>query len=113
MAHDHTLSPEEAKKARIRGIWKVAGILGFVTAIEFVFALNWPDGVNRTPLNILFIALTLVKAFYIVAEFMHLRHEVKVLILSIVLPCVFVLWLILALLMEGTAIFGAYNSIWG
>jgi cytochrome c oxidase subunit IV len=48
--------------------------------------------------------MTLVKAFYIVGEFMHLKGEVKTLIWSIVLPLVFVIWLIIALLLEGDAI---------
>jgi len=105
--HDPSLSPEEIKKANIRGIVKVAIILGVVTGIEFAFALNWPDGVSRTPLNILFILLTLVKAFYIVAEFMHLKGEVKTLILAIVFPVLFVIWLLVALLWEGGSIFNA------
>jgi cytochrome c oxidase subunit IV len=52
----------------------------------------------------IFVLMTLVKAFYIVGEFMHLKGEVKTLIWSIVLPLVFVIWLIIALLLEGDSI---------
>jgi cytochrome c oxidase subunit IV len=54
----------------------------------------------------IFIGLTFVKAFYIVSEFMHLKHETKVLIWSIILPMIFVVWLVIALLYEGGAILG-------
>lgn len=87
-----------ANKEHIKKIWKTAGILALVTAVEFALAFTMPRGAL---LISLFIILTLVKAFYIVAEFMHLRHEVKTLIYTIIVPTVFVLWLIVALLMEG------------
>ena len=93
------VQPED--KAKIRKIWKVALILGIVTVIEFIFAFT----MTRGPLLIgIFVGLTLVKAFYIVSEFMHLKYEVKVLIWSILIPLIFVAWLILALLIEGDAI---------
>ncbi len=101
MAHNPALSPEEAKKANVKKIWTVALILAVVTAVEFAFALNWPDGASRTMLNVLFVLLTIVKAFYIVAEFMHLRGEVKILIFAIIFPLAFVVWLLVALLIEG------------
>ena len=53
----------------------------------------------------IFIALTVVKAFYIVSEFMHLKYEVKVLIWSILIPMIFVVWLIIALIYEGGAVY--------
>lgn len=89
-------------KDKIRKLWKIAGILGIITTIEFAIAFLWPDGVLKVSM---FVGLTIVKAFYIVSEFMHLGHEVKVLIWSILLPLIFVVWLILALLIQGDAIF--------
>ena len=89
-------------KAKIRKIWMTALFLGVVTAIEFLFAFTMNAGVLRTSI---FVGLTLVKAFYIVSEFMHLKYEVKVLIWSIMIPTIFIVWLLLALLIEGEAIF--------
>jgi hypothetical protein len=37
---------------------------------------------------------------------MHLRHEAKVLIWSILIPMVFVIWMLVAFVYEGMAIFG-------
>jgi cytochrome c oxidase subunit IV len=38
---------------------------------------------------------------------MHLRHEAKVLIWSILIPMVFVIWMLVAFVYEGMAIFTA------
>lgn len=92
---------QPADKAKIRQIWRVAGILAIITSIEFTLAYVMPSGGLRTSI---FIALTLVKAFYIVAEFMHLGHEKKTLIYTIIIPLILVLWLIGALITEGAAI---------
>lgn len=89
-------------KAKIKKIWMTALFLGVVTAIEFVFAFTMQASVLRTSI---FVGLTLVKAFYIVSEFMHLKYEVKVLIWSILIPTIFIVWLLLALLIEGESIF--------
>ena len=107
MAHAEHLSPEEAKKQNVRRILRVTIILGLITLLEFALALSWPESMNniRWVLNMIFLTLTVFKAFYIIADFMHLRHEAILLILSIMLPVVFVVWLIVALLVEGSAIF--------
>jgi len=91
-------------KKKVKKLWKIALILGIITAIEFVMAFTLPRG---SLLYAGFIGLTLVKAFYIVSEFMHLKYEVKALIWSILLPIIFVIWLIVALLAEGGSIFKA------
>ncbi len=88
-------------KEKIRKLWKVAGILGVVTAVEFVIAFTLPHGPSKT---FLFVALTIVKAGYIVLEFMHLRYEVKILFWSILIPMIFVVWMLVAFVYEGMAI---------
>jgi cytochrome c oxidase subunit IV len=102
MAHSDNLTPEEAHKATVRRIWTVTGILAALTLVEFLLAFTMTPGMAR---NMIFVIMTFIKAFYIVGEFMHLRHEVKALIWSIVLPCAFVVWLVVALLTEGSFIF--------
>jgi len=89
-------------KEKIQRIWKTALLLGIVTFLEFVIAFTMGNSVLRTSI---FVGLTLVKAFYIVSEFMHLKYEVKVLIWSILIPTMFVVWLLITLLIEGEAIF--------
>ena len=100
-SHTQEVKPQPADKSKIRNILKIALILFLVTAIEFVFAFT----INRGPLLItIFVTLTLVKAFYIVAEFMHLKHEVKSLVWSIIIPVIFIIWLIVAMVVEGGSI---------
>jgi cytochrome c oxidase subunit IV len=48
--------------------------------------------------------MTIVKAAYIVGEFMHLRYEVKVLFWSILIPIVFIVWMLVAFVYEGMKI---------
>ncbi|MEO5977570.1 MAG: cytochrome C oxidase subunit IV family protein [Chryseolinea sp.] len=88
-------------KAKIRQLWTVAGILGLVTAVEFVIAFTMHHGPLKTSI---FVGLTIVKAGYIVGEFMHLRYEVKVLFWSILIPMIFVAWMLVAFIYEGSAI---------
>ncbi|MEQ9164826.1 MAG: cytochrome C oxidase subunit IV family protein [Fulvivirga sp.] len=95
-----------ADKAKIKKIWMTAGILGLITALEFLIAFTVPHEMEMTRVSI-FIAMTIVKAAYIVGEFMHLKYEVKVLFWSILIPMIFVIWMLTAFMYEGGAIFDA------
>lgn len=100
--HPHvTVIPPD--KEKIKKLWKVAGILGLVTAFEFLIAFTMDHGSVKT---FIFVALTIVKAAYIVMEFMHLKYEVKVLFWSIMIPLIFIVWLLVALIYEGISIAG-------
>ncbi|AEL26035.1 cytochrome C oxidase subunit IV family protein [Cyclobacterium marinum] len=88
--------------AKIKKIWFTALILLVITAVEFVLAFTMERGLL---LYFLFIALTIVKAKYIMMEFMHLGDEVKPLFYSIIVPLIFLVWLIIALMKEGAEIF--------
>jgi cytochrome c oxidase subunit IV len=97
-------SDPESVKHRA-SIVKTFVILLVITAFEFIVAFGKePWGLNHLFVVIFFITLTLVKAFYIVADFMHLRSEVKTLILAIVLPLMFIIWFIVSMLYEGHAV---------
>lgn len=76
-------------------------ILLLVTMVEFIIAFTLPHGPAKT---FLFVILTIVKAGYIVGEFMHLRYEVKVLFWSVLIPMVFIIWMLVAFVYEGTKI---------
>jgi cytochrome c oxidase subunit IV len=97
----NVLPPDTAK---IKKLWRVAGILALVTIAEFVVAFSIPH--EYKDLRIwTFILMTIVKAAYIVGEFMHLRYEVKVLFWSILIPMIFVVWMLVAFVYEGISIF--------
>ena len=99
-AHITVLPPN---KEKIKKLWTVAGILGIVTAMEFAVAFGVPHEYQTLRVWI-FIGMTIIKAGYIVGEFMHLKYEAKVLIWSILVPMVFVIWMLVAFVYEGMAI---------
>lgn len=83
-------------------IWTVFFYLLGITALEFIIALAIPESVmSQGVKNFIYIALTLLKAFYIVAYFMHLKFEKYGLITSIVLSLIFIVYFIVLLLTEG------------
>ena len=101
--HHQQITVIPPDKEKIRKLWTVAGILGLITAIEFAVAFLVPHKYETLRVW-LFIGMTIVKAAYIVGEFMHLRHEAKVLIWSILIPVIFIVWLLVALVYEGAYI---------
>lgn len=107
MAHSHSEEPTitvlPPDKARIKKLWQVAGILGIITAIEFAVAFTVPHDLKDLRVWT-FIIMTIIKAAYIVGEFMHLRHETKLLMWSILVPIVFIVWMLVAFVYEGMAI---------
>jgi cytochrome c oxidase subunit IV len=104
----HTHHDEAHGVAVRKKIWFVFILLALITAVEFVIAFVMPRGTGR---NVLFIGMTLVKAGYIVAYFMHLKDEVRSLMVTILLPMLFILWLILALLIEGSFYGGGWFNL--
>ena len=97
-----TLTVEKRDDEKIKKIWKTAGILLAITVVEFIMAFTMDRGII---LYFLFIALTIWKAKYIMMEFMHLGDEVKPLFYSIIVPLIFLVWLVIALVKEGSDIF--------
>ena len=98
-------------KAKIKAIWKVFWILLAITSVEFVIAFTVSPEFKWTRITI-FVLLTIVKAFYIMGEFMHLGHEKKALVYSIIFPLVFLCWLILSMIMESSFIHDDMSLFW-
>src|SRR5690242_11040080 len=95
----------KGKDPTLRSLLRVFWILLAVTLVEvgFAFLHYFTHFPPRAMLNAIFIGLTVVKAFYIVAEFMHLKHEVRNLILTILVPLIFIIGAIIAFLADGSA----------
>lgn len=93
-------------------IWKVFWILLIVTTVEVVLGLikpSWLEPIvfGTSLLNIVFILLTLFKAYYIVSSFMHLGHERKNFKLMIYLPALILIpYILFIFLTEGVALAG-------
>ncbi len=88
-----------------KAIWRTLGILTVITFVELAVGMfiapHYPG--LKIMFNILYLICTLAKAFYIVAEFMHLGHEVKNLIMTIIFPLTLFIWFIIAFLWEGSS----------
>lgn len=97
-----TLIVTPRNEDKVKKIWKTAGILLALTVVEFIMAFTMGRGIL---LYSAFIALTIWKAKYIMMDFMHLGEEVKPLFYSIIVPLIFLVWLVIALVKEGSEIF--------
>ncbi len=82
-------------------IWKVFWILLGITLFEVGISFT---GIPHTILIWTFVLLTLVKAYYIVGYFMHMKFEAVSFQWAILLPFILIVYLIFIALYEGTAI---------
>lgn len=119
MAHEHKLEIFRGLvkfKSNTQKIWGVLIFLSIVTAVEVVLGIYKPEILNTKfigmkLLNWIFIILTLVKAYYITWDFMHMRDETKGLRRAVVWTATFlIIYLIFILLQEGGYIEGIYSS---
>jgi len=96
-------------------IWGVLILLSIVTAVEVALGIAKPKVLltyflNMKILNWIFISLTIVKAYYITWDFMHMRDETKTLRRVVVWTFVFlVLYLVFILVQEAGYIFDQGN----
>jgi len=106
---DHAAMPK-------RTIWKVFFYLLAITCLEFFIALvlvyNGP--LEKGPLvNFTYVVLTLLKAYYIVAYFMHLKFEKMGFIVSTLIGFVLIVYFIILLLTEGSYLHIHLNHVFG
>lgn len=123
-------------KSNTQKIWGVLIFLTIVTAVEVVLGIYKPDilmhiwmqpfegGIFATigniifspivymkPLNFIFIVLTIVKAYYITWDFMHVRDELPSLRKMIVWTSVFLIcYIMFIFLQEGGYVFNVFNA---
>ena len=103
-------------KSNQQKIWGVLIFLSIVTTIEVALGIIKPE-ILMTPflkmkiLNWIFIILTIVKAYYIAWDFMHVRDEKSSLQGSVVFPLVFLIpYLAFILLLEADYIFDVMSE---
>lgn len=117
MAQEHNLAIFRGKlkfKDNRSKIWGVFIFLSIITAIEVGLGMLRPEALihtkwfsfipilEMTPLTFIFIILTVIKAYYITWDFMHMRDEVKFLRRLIVWSAVFyIIYFVALILLEG------------
>jgi cytochrome c oxidase subunit 4 len=99
--HEPQITVLPPNKEKIKHLWKIALYLLLLTIVEFIIAFTLHRGPLKTSI---FVGMTIVKAAYIVGEFMHLKYEVKVLFWSILIPLIFIVWMLVAFVYEGVMI---------
>lgn len=109
---EHHLLDDVTYKSQVRAVWVATGIMAVVTIVEVAMALMWPEGWSRMILNLLFILMSVMKAFFIVGEFMHLKYETRAMAMSILMPLLFLVWAIIAFGWEGESWLNL-RTIWG
>ncbi len=107
MAHHEPLDPA-VYKSQVSAVWKATIWLTVITVVEVVAAIIYMEMYEagegpRLLLNGFFVVMSLLKAFFIVGEFMHMRYEKRALVLTVLVPTVFLIWFIIAFLWEGSA----------
>ncbi|MDF2384161.1 cytochrome C oxidase subunit IV family protein [Nostoc ellipsosporum NOK] len=104
--HHHTDDATFKKKVR-----KTTILLSVITIIELLIGLviyNIHKGENPSEFLVLAFKgmvciLTIAKAYYIVAVFMHLGDEIRNFIMTIVVPLSLFIWFIAAFLIDGNS----------
>lgn len=119
MAEAHKLAIFQGRlkfKSNTSKIWGVLILLSIITAIEVVLGIYKPealmgDFIGMKILNWIFILLTIVKAYYITWDFMHMRDETPALRRMVVWTAVFLIcYLVFILLQEGGYIESVYTD---
>jgi cytochrome c oxidase subunit IV len=120
MAHEHKLAIFRGTvkfKSNTQKIWGVLIFLSLVTTVEVALGITKPHilvantFIGMKLLNWIFIILTLVKAYYIAWDFMHLRDEKSSLRRAIVwTPIFLVSYLIFILLFEADYIYNVFKN---
>jgi cytochrome c oxidase subunit IV len=104
---EHHHAHDEQHTFDRKAVWRTFRILLYITVFELILAIGYYSMTFSNPqlikhlLNGVFIVLTLAKAFFIIAEFMHLRHEIRNMILTISIPALLFIWFITAFLWDG------------
>ena len=103
-------------KSNTQKIWGVLILLAIVTTVEVVLGIYKPEILMgkffyMKILNWIFIILTIVKAYYITWDFMHMRDETKALRRVVVWTAVFLIcYLVFILLQEGGYVDSIYKT---
>ena len=103
-------------KSNTQKIWGVLILLTIVTTVEVVLGIIKPpfmmeSFLSMKILNWIFIILTIVKAYYITWDFMHMRDETPALRRVVVWTAIFLIcYLMWILIQEAGYIFDTYDQ---
>ncbi len=110
MEHMSAVEYHEHNSGGTKEIIRVTVILTVLTIVELALGfamMGMEEGsFTRNLIKGIIVILMLAKAFYIVGYFMHLKHEIRNLIMTICIPLLLFVWFIIAFLYDGNS----YNN---
>ncbi len=110
---NHDSHSAEHHHDAIAEIKKVTIILSVLTIVELILGF-WMIGITsegmRLAIKGVIVILMMAKAFYIVAYFMHLKHEIKNFIMTVIVPLALFIWFIIAFLSDGNSFRNLRNT---
>lgn len=96
---------EDEHSFSAKAIWRTFWILLGITVVELGLAIWYyeTDFLPKHFLNGVFVIMTLAKAFFIIAEFMHLKYELRNMVLTLGIPALLFIWFVTAFLWDGNS----------
>ena len=92
----------------LKTVWRGLGLLAIITVGEVGVALLGKGHIVKDfylPIVIMYtlmISMSLYKAYFIVKFFMHMGYEVRGMAMSVLLPCLLLVWAVIAFFWEGS-----------
>lgn len=103
----HTHAHAFDSKAVHKEIWRITLYLSILTIVELALGfimMNWPEeSFKRHFVKGVVLILMFWKAYYIIAFFMHLKHEVRNMIMVIGIPATLFVWFVIAFIADGSS----------
>ena len=102
--HNQTPQHQEHTGGGTKEIKKVTIILTVLTIVELIigfYLIGITNESTRLFLKGIICILMIVKAYYIVGFFMHLKHELNNFVSTVIIPLGIFVWFIIAFLYDG------------
>jgi len=112
MEHSEVIHIEHHQnKNEVRNVTIILSILTIIELVLGFWMMDMKEGSTaRLATKITIIVLMLVKAYYIVGYFMHLKHELRNLIMTVAVPMLLFVWFIIAFLYDGNSFRNLRNN---
>ena len=99
-------TPEEYTEGK-KVVLKTILILSVITVVEVGIAIAYDiflsHSMGKLVINLLMAAFSVLKVYFIMGTFMHLKHEKKWFIYTVFGPFMFLIWAIIAFSVEGSS----------
>jgi cytochrome c oxidase subunit 4 len=98
----HTDVNSTESRTQVKRIWRVFWVLLVITVAEVIMGMFFSHQMPKALVAFFFLALTILKAGYIIAVFMHLGDELSNFIITMAIPITLFIWFIIAFLADGS-----------